>query len=109
MLDVEFTLPMDFAGKVMSDITLMRGEFQSEMGIDSINIRATIPAATSWDYPVKLASLTGGKGIMTSRFKGYQKCALELGKTTPRRSVSPLDRSKYILAARNTLDGKIFG
>lgn len=109
MLDVEFTLPIEFGGKVMSDISIMRGEFQSELLIDSINIKATIPAATSWDYAIKLASLTGGKGIMTSRFNGYKKCPLELGKTTPRRSVNPLDRSKYILAARNALDGKIFG
>ena len=39
---------------------------------------------------------------------GYRDCPLELGATSPRRSVDPLDTSKYILAARSALEGGIF-
>jgi hypothetical protein len=42
------------------------------------------------------------------RLHGYRDCPLELGATAPRRSVDPLDTSKYILAARSALEGGIF-
>jgi len=45
---------------------------------------------------------------MSIRLHGYRECPLELGATTARRSVDPLDTSKYILAARSALEGGIF-
>ena len=45
---------------------------------------------------------------MSIRLAGYRECPLDLGTTTPRRSVDPLDTSKYILAARSALEGGIF-
>ena len=45
---------------------------------------------------------------MSVKLHGYRDCPLELGATAPRRSVDPLDTSKYILAARSALEGGIF-
>ena len=51
---------------------------------------------------------TSGRGSMSVKLHGYRDCPLELGATSPRRSVDPLDTSKYILAARSALEGGIF-
>jgi len=45
---------------------------------------------------------------MSIKLRGYKECPLELGCTAKRRSVDPLDTSKYILAARGALEGNIF-
>ena len=45
---------------------------------------------------------------MSARLKGYEECPTELGRTAPRRGVDPLDTAKYILAARNALEGNIY-
>ena len=49
-----------------------------------------------------------GRGGMSVALHGYRECPLELGATAERRSVDPLDTSKYILAARSALEGGIF-
>jgi ribosomal protection tetracycline resistance protein len=41
--------------------------------------------------------------MVSIRFSGYEKCPVELGATTPRRGVNPLDRAKWILHKRNAL------
>lgn len=69
---------------------------------------AHVPVATSLDFPQRLAMLTGGRGQMSLRLHSYRECELSLGKTCERRGVHPLDTAKYILAARNALDGNIF-
>jgi ribosomal protection tetracycline resistance protein len=108
ILETEIIVPSELSGKVMSDITLMRGEFTPETAGEMVKIRALIPAAESWDYSIKLASLTGGRAMMTARLKEYRKCPPGMGDSAPRRSVNPLDRAKYILAARSALNGDIF-
>ena len=75
---------------------------------DMVKISAFIPAAECYDYSIKLASFTSGRAMMSTRLKEYRKCPPGLGESTPRRSVNPLDRSKYILAARSALNGDIF-
>ena len=109
ILAVRFLLPGDCVGKVMTDINAMRGEtVDSFADGDRVVLNARIPVATSLEYAAKLASQTGGRGAMSVRLYGYRECPLELGTTTPRRSVDPLDTSKYILAARSALEGGIF-
>ena len=109
ILKVKFRLPGECVGRVMSDINNMRGEV-----LDSISdgermiLYALIPVQSSLDYTVTLASLTGGRGTMMATLHGYKECPLELGATTPRRNVDPLDKAKYILAARSALEGGIF-
>ena len=109
ILSARFILPTEHVGRVMSDVIAMRGSV-----IDSTNdgnravINALIPVQTSLDYSTTLAMFTSGRGTMSVQFHSYKECPLELGATAKRRSVDPLDTSKYILAARSALDGDIF-
>ena len=103
-LKVRITAGSEFLGKVIGDITQMRGEFDSPVvSGDSFTVEASLPVATSLEYPVRLATLTHGKGLFFSSFDGYRDCPLELGKTTKRRGPDPLDRSKWILYARGAM------
>ena len=109
ILETRFLLPPDCVGRVMSDVALMRGEVtHTETDADRVLMTALIPVATSVDYAATLASATSGRGSMSVKLHGYRDCPLELGATAPRRSVDPLDTSKYILAARSALEGGIF-
>lgn len=109
ILETRFLLPPDCVGRVMSDVALMRGEVTTtQTDADRVLITALIPVATSLDYAATLASVTSGRGSMSVKLHGYRECPLELGATSPRRSVDPLDTSKYILAARSALEGGIF-
>ncbi len=109
ILETRFLLPPDCVGRVMSDVALMRGEVtHTETDADRVLMTALIPVATSLDYAATLASATSGRGSMSVKLHGYRDCPLELGATAPRRSVDPLDTSKYILAARSALEGGIF-
>ncbi|MCH5286605.1 MAG: TetM/TetW/TetO/TetS family tetracycline resistance ribosomal protection protein [Christensenellaceae bacterium] len=109
ILHMRLLLPPECVGRVMSDVATMRGEVLSTLAEgERTLLTALVPVATSMDYSSALASLTGGRGAMSVRLHGYRECPLELGATAKRRSVDPLDTSKYILAARSALDGGIF-
>ncbi len=109
ILETRFLLPPDCVGRVMSDVALMRGEVtHTETDADRVLMTALIPVATSVDYASTLTSATSGRSSMSVKLHGYRDCPLELGATSPRRSVDPLDTSKYILAARSALEGGIF-
>ncbi|MBR1586021.1 MAG: TetM/TetW/TetO/TetS family tetracycline resistance ribosomal protection protein [Clostridia bacterium] len=109
MLEMRFRLPADSVGKVMSDVTAMRGEVKEVQSAgDYAVLTALVPVATSMDYAMRLAQITGGQGSMSARLHSYRECPLEWGATAERRSVDPLDTSRYILAARSALEGGIF-
>lgn len=104
VLRVKIRAGEEFLGKILSDITRMRGEFESPVIIgDRFELEAYLPAATSLEYPLRLASLTHGTALYSSDLAYYQPCPLELGATTPRRGPNPLDRSKWILYARGAM------
>lgn len=106
---MRFTLPSSALGGLISDIAGMRGEIVSTRALDElISVVALIPASTSMRYGERFAQLTGGRGVMIAQLDGYRECALSDGATCPRRSVNPLDTSKYILAARSALDGGVW-
>ncbi|MBE5801825.1 MAG: TetM/TetW/TetO/TetS family tetracycline resistance ribosomal protection protein [Clostridiales bacterium] len=109
ILEIRFHIPQECVGRVMSDVVAMRGEVQDSAfdGERSI-LTALVPVQTSLDYASTLASVTGGRGTMSIRLHSYRDCPLELGATAKRRSVDPLDTSRYILAARSALEGGIF-
>ena len=109
ILDVRFLLPPESVGRVISDISTMRGEvLDSFSDGERMILNARIPVQSSLDYSITLASFTGGRGAMSVRLHGYRECPLELGATARRRNVDPLDTSKYILAARSALEGGTF-
>ena len=106
MLDFRISAPEDSGGRIMGDLVQMRSEFDAPViSNGSFTVTGKVPVSTSMEYPVRLSSITGGHGVYTTRFSGYQPCPIEFGATSPRRGVNPLDKSKYILYARNALTG----
>lgn len=104
MVSMRFSAGEQHVGRLIRDIIAMRGSFDSPViHKDAMTMEARIPAAASLTYPVDFGILTGGKGVVSSRFSGYEPCPLELGKTAKRRGIDPRDRSKWILHARQAL------
>ena len=104
ILRFRITTPEEYGGKVLSDLVQMRAEFSPPSILSGrFMIEGILPVATSLEYPVKLRSMTSGKGIMTSSFAGYQDCPANIHVERPRHGVNPLDQSKYILSVRNAL------
>jgi len=94
----------ELLGTITSDITRMRGSFESPlMQNGRFVLSGLLPVATSLDYPVKLSSRSGGKARISTHFHGYGECPDELGVIRPYKGISPLDTAKYILKARKAL------
>jgi ribosomal protection tetracycline resistance protein len=104
LLRYRITVPEDVGGKVLGDLINMRGTFDSPViSNGSFTVEGEMPAATSLDYPIRLGIISSGKGIISSRFSGYQPVPLEIGAVRERVGVNPLDRARFILAMRNAL------
>jgi ribosomal protection tetracycline resistance protein len=104
ILAFRITAPQELLGSITSDLSRLRASFGApEVQKARFVLEGKIPAATSLDYPVQLASRSGGKAKIFARLCGYEPCALELGETTSYRGISPLDRAKYILKARGAI------
>ncbi len=104
ILSFYISASMDLLGAITSDITKMRGTFHSpDIQGESFTLKGTIPASTSMNYPIKLASLSGGKAKYSSKLESYQPCTDEQGQIREYRGISPLDRDKWILQARKAL------
>ena len=111
VMQVDFMLPGEHLGRVMSDVEKMRGEVQAVSRTEDerrARMHCLIPMAEMLHYSETLRRLTGGKGGMTLRLHGYQNAPDSCTEICPRRSVDPRDTSKYILAARSALEGGIF-
>jgi len=106
MLDFRITADESLSNKIIGEIISMRGMFDSPLIINGrFTIEGRYPASTSIDFPVRLASITSGRGTLAASFSGYEPCPLELGATTPYRGINPLDRAKYILYIRGAIQG----
>jgi len=106
MLEFRIAAARDLLGGITSDLSQRRATFGSpEVQGERFVLEGKIPAATALDYPVQLASRSGGKAKIFTRLCGYEACTLEQGRTTPYRGISPLDRAKYILKARGAMTG----
>ena len=109
ILDMRITAPEGCMGKLLGEIVRMRGEtVTSQLRGNTMHVSAKTPLAAAVDFSVRLAAITGGQGTLSVRLAGYEACDLELGATCPRQGVHPLDTAKYILAARNALDGGVW-
>jgi ribosomal protection tetracycline resistance protein len=103
---MKFTIqgPEDILGQVTSDLLKMRGVFeQPELDEGKMKLKGKLPVATSLEYPVKLASRTGGRASIQMQFDSYQKVEDDLGEIREFKGISPLDRAKYILKARKAI------
>lgn len=102
-LKVTLTASEEYLGKTISMIVGARGNFDSPVVKNgSFTAEAFIPAEEAMDLPAEFSSMTSGKGIYYASFSHYEDYNGEI-KTAERRGVDPLDRSKYILWARQAL------
>ncbi len=105
---MRITAQEELVGKVIGDIIAMRGEYDSPViAGGQFTLEATVPVATSLDYAIRLASLSSGRAVLSTRFAGYAPCPLELGKVGKRRGVDPRDREKWILTHRKAMQEKL--
>lgn len=76
---VEVTVPDEFMGDVMGDISSHRGKI---MGMDSEGpfqiIRAKIPLAELYQYATRLRSITQGRGLYKRSFSHYEEVQAEI-------------------------------
>lgn len=104
MVTMRFSAEEQHTGRLIRDVLAMRGSFEPPViHKDAMTMEARVPVASSLTYPVDFGILTGGKGVLSSRFSGYDPCPPELGKTARRRGIDPRDRAKWILHARQAL------
>ncbi len=104
MIRFHINAPEDLLGVITSDITRIRGSFESpEMDNGRFTLSGIMPLATSLDFPVKLSSRSGGKARISTHFCGYRECTDEQGVIRPYKGISPLDTAKYILKARRAI------
>ncbi len=104
LISFRISAPEALLGAIASDITQMRGSFESpEIANEKILLTGILPVATSLEYAVKLSSRSGGKAKISTKFHGYQLCPDELGVIRSFKGISPLDTAKYILKARKAL------
>jgi ribosomal protection tetracycline resistance protein len=104
MVTMRISAREEHLGAIIGDLIKMRGEFETPVIKNgSFQVEAYLPVATSLEYPIRLGILTSGRAVISSKFAGYKECPLELGATTKRRGVDPLDRAKWILHKRNAL------
>ncbi|MFS1514373.1 GTP-binding protein [Chengkuizengella sp. SCS-71B] len=104
MLNFRISVPEQFAGKILHDLSQMRATFDSpNQQEDRMVVEGIIPLSTSMEYSIELASLTKGKGTITTYFQGYEECPEGVLATRERRGINPLDQSKYILSVRKAL------
>ncbi|HSD64017.1 MAG TPA: elongation factor G, partial [Ignavibacteriaceae bacterium] len=77
--EIEVTVPEEFMGDVMGDISSRRGKI---LGMDSDGrfqkIKAYIPLAELYKYSSQLRSLTSGRGAHTLKFAYYEEMPKEV-------------------------------
>jgi ribosomal protection tetracycline resistance protein len=104
IVSFSISAPVGLLGTITSDITKMRGVFESPQIENSyIKVAGKFPAATTINYPVRLASLSAGKAKLSTKLFAYKACTDEQGKVAQYRGVNPLDRDKWILYVRGAL------
>jgi ribosomal protection tetracycline resistance protein len=104
IMSFKITAPEEVAGKILNDLTQMRGEFNQPVTYkNKIEIKGTIPLATSLEYGIHLSSFTKGKGYFATVFSHYALCDTKKGVVKPFKGVNPLDKSKYILHMRSAI------
>jgi elongation factor G len=77
--EIQVTVPEDFMGDVMGDISSRRGKIS---GMDTNGkmqvIKATVPLADLHNYATKLRSITQGRGIFKRKFSHYEEVPKEV-------------------------------
>jgi ribosomal protection tetracycline resistance protein len=104
IIGFRISVPEEISSKILNDIIQMRGTFDNPVIHNGIfTIEGKMPVATSLEYPITLGIISSGRGVMTTKFIGYEPCSIELGTARERIGVNPLDRAKFILYVRNAV------
>lgn len=81
IMDIEVTIPEEFMGDIMGDISGKRGKI---IGMDADGkfqiIKAQVPQAELYHYATTVRSLTGGRGIHSESFSHYEKMPKDIEK-----------------------------
>jgi elongation factor G len=79
MYEIEVTVPEEYMGDVMGDISSRRGKIQ---GMDADGhfqiIKALIPLSELYKYASTLRSLTSGRGVYKRSFSHYEEVPKEV-------------------------------
>ena len=71
---VEVTVPDEYMGDVIGDITARRGRVEgSDMDKGAVSIRAMVPLSEMFGYATDLRSRTQGRGIYVMQFDHFEK------------------------------------
>lgn len=104
ILKFRLSFPEEYSGKIIGEIISMRGTFDSPVIIKGMAVmEGRMPLSTSMNFPMRLSSVSGGRGVLFTSFDGYEPVPPGEGVEVPYRGVSPLDRAKYILFKRGAL------
>ncbi|MCC3375082.1 translation factor GTPase family protein [Cohnella sp. REN36] len=107
LLRFRLSVPEEFGGKVMNELIVMRGVFETPvLAGERMEIEGVLPVATSLDFPARLGSMTKGRGVLSTSFGGYQESPPDVDAERKRRGANPLDQARYILAARSALSAQ---
>lgn len=67
--------PIDYMGKIISDITRMKGSFNEPlMDEHKFELTGEVPIQTSMNYPIELMSSTSSKASIALSFSRYEVC-----------------------------------
>lgn len=98
------TYPEEMTGKIIGEIIGMRGDFDSpSIRKGTAVMEGIYPVAEGFDFPARFSSITGGRGMLTTHFEGYDLCPPGVGREVPFRGISPAEREKYILHKRGAV------
>ena len=75
IMKVEVTVPNEYLGDVMGDISKRRGNINSYFSRGNAEvIDASVPLATMFGYVTDLRSMTKGRGNYTMELDRYEEC-----------------------------------
>lgn len=76
IVELGILVPEDQMGDVLSDLNSRRGRVLGMESADAGHQRITahVPLAETFRYATELRSMTGGRGVFTSRLLGYEEC-----------------------------------
>lgn len=73
IMSVEITVPLQYFGTIMGDVTSRRGEIEGTEQVENAQIiKCKIPLKEMFGYATTLRSFTQGRGIYTMQFSHYQ-------------------------------------
>ena len=96
MSEVSLEAPAASAGAVLASLGRLGGTVQSRTSQEAtVTVRALLPADKVHGLRQRLPGLTGGEGVLDSRFAGYQP-VLGAAPTRRRTTADPLDLDAYL-------------